>query len=117
MDFEELMSDPDWREYKRLYEQIELWRERAFDESLSAEERAHAESRYVEVAHKASSAMRRLNKRHEEMHGPLPKYLGEEVYQEVRNRFANEQGIELTLEEVKELIHGDDDDDPEHSPG
>lgn len=116
MTVEELMDDPDWREYRRLYEQVELWRERAFDESLTAEERSHAEKRYIEVVQKASAAMHRLNERHEAVDGPLPEYLEEEVYRNVRNQIAQREGIELTVEEVKELIHGDDD-DPEHPPG
>lgn len=102
MNIEELQDDPDWNAYEFNRKKAEFWRNKVSHEDLPGKEQMKAENKYIEYTNKASEAIRRLNAKMEEAHGPLPP-LDMQDFQTVRNQLA-EQGHELTIEEIQELL-------------
>lgn len=103
LDNHDMFDDPDFRLYNSLQEKREFWRERCYDDTLSKEEREKAEKRYIEVMKTSSEAMQRFNERWGEIDGPLPP-LDDDTLKEIRNRIANDTGMEITIDELRNIL-------------
>jgi hypothetical protein len=99
---DEMREDPDHKQYLLLKEQLEFWQQRTCDESLSPEEKDHAEVKYLEIMGKCTEVLQRFNERWEEIEGPIPEP-DEYTLKFIRNKLAD-AGMEVTLDEIKEAL-------------
>lgn len=103
----EMEDDPDCKQYLLLQEQLEFWRLRIKDETLTKEEKERAEKKCIEIMEKAVGALERFNQRWDRIDGPLPQ-LDEDELREVQRKLSN-IGIEASLEEIDDVLKEDQD--------
>lgn len=105
---EDMENDPNIKKYKLLQEQLEFWKERFYDNTLDKEQKIRAETKYAEIMKESISHLEKFNRYWDEVAGPLP-HLDDEALNHIRKQFA-EKGIEVTADELKELLEEDKDD-------
>lgn len=103
---DDMMNDPDRKQYLLCQEQLEFWKQRYEEEELTPEQKKHAEDKYIEFMEKSIKALERFNNRWDEFDGPLPE-LDDEALKLIQGKFA-QTGREVTLEELKEALRDDD---------
>jgi hypothetical protein len=107
--YEEMMNDPDRKQYLLLQEQLEFWKQRYEDDELTPEQKDRAAKKYQEYMEKSIEALQKFNRRWESREGPLPP-MDDEMLKYLRNQFAN-IGQEITPEELRQLLLEEDDDE------
>lgn len=95
------MDDLNLKKYELLREQIEFYRSKALDESLSTEQRSHFVRKYSEVVRNAAEYIKLFKSANGLCETPEEQSAR---VSEVRKRAA-EHGVELRIDQVRDIIY------------